>query len=60
MLGDIGQGMGVGQSSSILCGRPNLCAVSLGLHEAFMETTVLYVNFSALKGPSLLTRPERR
>ncbi|MGW0822532.1 acyl-CoA dehydrogenase family protein [Streptomyces sp. NPDC002845] len=43
VLGDIGQGMSVGQCSSILYGRPNLCAVSLGLHEAFVKTTARYL-----------------
>ncbi|MCZ1001162.1 acyl-CoA dehydrogenase [Streptomyces mirabilis] len=43
VLGEVGHGMNVGQSSSILYGRPNLAAVSLGLHEAIVETTVCYL-----------------
>ncbi|MGW3341332.1 acyl-CoA dehydrogenase family protein [Streptomyces sp. NPDC001009] len=40
IIGEVGQGMDVAQSSSILYGRPNIAAVSLGVHEAVMETTV--------------------
>lgn len=39
MIGEIGQGLSVAQSSSILYGRPNLAAVSLGIHEAVVATT---------------------
>ena len=39
LIGKIGQGLAVAQSSSILYGRPNLAAVSLGIHEAVMATT---------------------
>jgi len=39
VLGDIGQGLSVAQSSSILYGRLNLAGVSLGIHEAFVEVT---------------------
>ncbi|MFD6435886.1 acyl-CoA dehydrogenase family protein [Streptomyces venezuelae] len=39
VVGDIGQGLSVAQSSSILYGRPNLAAVSLGVHEAVIDTT---------------------
>src|SRR5690606_33648527 len=39
MIGEIGQGLAVAQSSSILYGRPNLAAVSLGIHEAVVATT---------------------
>jgi alkylation response protein AidB-like acyl-CoA dehydrogenase len=39
VVGDIGQGLSVAQSSSILCGRPNLAAISLGIHEAVVATT---------------------
>lgn len=40
VLGEIGQGLFVAQSASILYGRPNLTAVSLGIHEALVTTTV--------------------
>ncbi|MFI5743871.1 acyl-CoA dehydrogenase family protein [Streptomyces anulatus] len=39
IVGEIGQGLSVAQSSSILYGRPNLAAVSLGIHEAVVATT---------------------
>ncbi|WP_420036131.1 acyl-CoA dehydrogenase family protein [Streptomyces sp. cg28] len=39
VLGDVGQGLDVAQSSSILYGRPNLAAVSLGVHEMAVATT---------------------
>ncbi|WP_030593331.1 acyl-CoA dehydrogenase family protein [Streptomyces globisporus] len=39
VVGEIGQGLAVAQSSSILYGRPNLAAVSLGIHEAVVATT---------------------
>ncbi|WP_031045763.1 acyl-CoA dehydrogenase family protein [Streptomyces sp. NRRL F-5650] len=39
MVGEVGQGLSVAQSSSILYGRPNLAAVSLGIHEAVVATT---------------------
>ncbi|WP_432034066.1 acyl-CoA dehydrogenase family protein [Streptomyces antibioticus] len=39
VLGEVGQGLSVAQSASILYGRPNLTAVSLGVHEALVATT---------------------
>ncbi|MEU6146144.1 acyl-CoA dehydrogenase family protein [Streptomyces sp. NPDC047081] len=43
-LGPEGQGLAVAYSSSILYGRPNLTAVSLGIHQAvFEETTALCI-----------------
>ncbi|MGW3308297.1 acyl-CoA dehydrogenase family protein [Streptomyces sp. NPDC001073] len=44
VLGPVGQGLYVAQSSSILCGRPNLTAVSLGIHEALVQTTTDYLS----------------
>lgn len=44
VLGDVGQGFEVAQSSSILYGRPNLTAVSLGLHETALSLTAEYVS----------------
>jgi alkylation response protein AidB-like acyl-CoA dehydrogenase len=44
VLGEVGQGFDVAQSSSILCGRPNLTAVSLGLHETAVSLTAQYVS----------------
>ncbi|WP_256839334.1 acyl-CoA dehydrogenase family protein [Ornithinimicrobium faecis] len=39
-LGDEGQGLAVAYSSSMLYGRPNLTAVSLGIHQAIVEESV--------------------
>ncbi|GGJ61137.1 acyl-CoA dehydrogenase family protein [Streptomyces brasiliensis] len=39
LLGVEGQGLSVAYSSSILYGRPNLTAVSLGIHQAAFEET---------------------
>jgi len=41
-LGEEGDGLNVAYSSSTLYGRPNLAAVSLGIHQAVMEATVAY------------------
>ncbi|MEU6813988.1 acyl-CoA dehydrogenase family protein [Streptomyces sp. NPDC046860] len=43
IIGKVGQGMDVSQSSSILYGRPNLAAVSLGVHETLAELTDRYL-----------------
>ncbi|MGW2590317.1 acyl-CoA dehydrogenase family protein [Streptomyces sp. NPDC001515] len=40
VVGEIGQGHAVAQSSSILYGRPNLAAVSLGIHDTGVDTTI--------------------
>jgi alkylation response protein AidB-like acyl-CoA dehydrogenase len=42
-LGAEGDGLAVAYSSSILYGRPNLTAVSLGIHRAILEETTAYV-----------------
>ncbi|MFJ7242138.1 acyl-CoA dehydrogenase family protein [Streptomyces olivaceus] len=39
VIGEVGQGLAVAQSSSILYGRPNLAAVTLGIHETVVDTT---------------------
>ncbi|MFF5962801.1 acyl-CoA dehydrogenase family protein [Streptomyces collinus] len=44
VLGEVGQGLSVAQSSSILYGRPNLTAISLGIHEALVETTARFLS----------------
>ncbi|MFI6464529.1 acyl-CoA dehydrogenase family protein [Streptomyces sp. NPDC050538] len=44
VLGEVGQGLYVAQSSSILYGRPNLTAVSLGIHEALVKTTANFLS----------------
>jgi alkylation response protein AidB-like acyl-CoA dehydrogenase len=42
LLGREGQGLEVAYSSSILYGRPNLTAVSLGIHQAILEETTAF------------------
>jgi alkylation response protein AidB-like acyl-CoA dehydrogenase len=42
MLGAEGDGLPVAYSSSVLYGRPNLTAVSLGIHQALMEETATF------------------
>jgi alkylation response protein AidB-like acyl-CoA dehydrogenase len=42
-LGAEGDGLAVAYSSSVLYGRPNLTAVSLGIHRALMEETSAFV-----------------
>ncbi|MFI6374764.1 acyl-CoA dehydrogenase family protein [Streptomyces sp. NPDC050546] len=44
ILGEIGQGLYVAQSASILYGRPNLTALSLGIHEALVQTTAQFLS----------------
>ncbi|MEU9167708.1 acyl-CoA dehydrogenase family protein [Streptomyces sp. NPDC048420] len=44
VLGAIGKGLDVAQSISILYGRPNLTAVSLGIHEALVATTAQWLS----------------
>jgi alkylation response protein AidB-like acyl-CoA dehydrogenase len=41
-LGEEGDGLSIAYSSSILYGRPNLTAVSLGIHRALLEETSAY------------------
>ncbi|WP_327373094.1 acyl-CoA dehydrogenase family protein [Streptomyces sp. NBC_01216] len=41
-LGDEGEGLAVAYSSSVLYGRANLTAVSLGIHQAIMEETTQF------------------
>lgn len=41
-LGEEGDGLAVAYSSSILYGRPNLTAVSLGIHRALLEETTAF------------------
>ncbi|MFP3986708.1 acyl-CoA dehydrogenase family protein [Streptomyces sp. E11-3] len=41
-LGEEGDGLAVAYSSSVLYGRPNLTAVSLGIHQALLDETVRF------------------
>ncbi|MCC3763716.1 acyl-CoA dehydrogenase family protein [Glycomyces sp. TRM65418] len=49
-LGDEGDGLAVAYSSSILYGRSNLTAVSLGIHQAILDATVEYASGRELYG----------
>ncbi|MFE4829893.1 acyl-CoA dehydrogenase family protein [Streptomyces sp. NPDC056672] len=42
LIGDVGDGLAVAYSSSVLYGRPNLTAVALGIHRAVIEETVRF------------------
>jgi alkylation response protein AidB-like acyl-CoA dehydrogenase len=44
LLGTEGDGLAVAYSSSILYGRPNLTAVSLGIHRALIDETAAFVS----------------
>jgi alkylation response protein AidB-like acyl-CoA dehydrogenase len=44
LLGGEGDGLAVAYSSSVLYGRPNLTAVSLGIHRALVEETTAFVS----------------
>lgn len=59
-LGEEGQGLDVAYSSSILYGRPNLTAVSLGIHRAAVEDTVRFCKERALYGKPLGALPSVR
>jgi alkylation response protein AidB-like acyl-CoA dehydrogenase len=43
VIGEVGDGKDIAYSSSILYGRPNLAAVSLGIHEAIMECAASFL-----------------
>ncbi len=52
LLGGEGKGLAVAYSSSVLYGRPNLTAVSLGIHQAvFEETTALCIERERFGAP---------
>jgi alkylation response protein AidB-like acyl-CoA dehydrogenase len=53
MLGTEGDGLAVAYSSSILYGRANLTAVSLGIHQAILDATVAYASERTLYGKPL-------
>ncbi|WP_405591934.1 acyl-CoA dehydrogenase family protein [Streptomyces sp. NBC_01092] len=57
VLGEVGQGLYVAQSASILYGRPNLTAVSLGIHEALVDTTARFLNDRPRYGGYLAEHP---
>lgn len=49
LLGKEGQGMDAAYGASVVCGRPNLAAVALGLHQRLLDDTITF----------LTTRPRR-
>ncbi|MFF4500346.1 acyl-CoA dehydrogenase family protein [Streptomyces sp. NPDC001401] len=57
VLGEVGQGMEVAQRSSIRYGRPNLSAVSLGIHEAVMSLTTRFLGERQRYEATLLDLP---
>ncbi|MFF7452377.1 MULTISPECIES: acyl-CoA dehydrogenase family protein [unclassified Streptomyces] len=57
ILGELGQGLHVAHSSSIVYGRPNLTALSLGLHEAFVSTTARWLQARPRYGARLADHP---
>ncbi|GHH22149.1 acyl-CoA dehydrogenase family protein [Streptomyces lanatus] len=57
VLGEVGQGLFVAQSASILFGRPNLTALSLGIHEAIVATTADWLSTRPRYGAYLSDHP---
>lgn len=57
LLGREGDGLAVAYSSSILYGRPNLTAVSLGIHQAIVEQTIGFATAHQRYGESLSELP---
>lgn len=57
LLGREGDGLAVAYSSSILYGRPNLTAVSLGIHQAIVEQTVQFATSQRRYGQPLSELP---
>lgn len=53
MIGAEGDGLDVAYSSSVLYGRPNLAAVSLGIHGAIVELTVRFAENHVRYGKKL-------
>lgn len=56
-LGDEGDGLPVAYSSSVLYGRANLAAVSLGIHQAIVEETLAYASEQRRYGKPLAELP---
>ncbi|TQM79781.1 alkylation response protein AidB-like acyl-CoA dehydrogenase [Saccharothrix saharensis] len=57
LLGAEGDGLAVAYSSSVLYGRPNLTAVSLGIHRAIVEQTVEFARAHRRYGKPLAELP---
>lgn len=56
-LGEEGDGLDVAYSSSVLYGRPNLTAVSLGIHQAIVDSTVKFATSRIRYGAPLADLP---
>lgn len=56
-LGAEGDGLAVAYSSSVLYGRPNLAAVSLGIHRAVVEETAIFAASQYRYGKPLAELP---
>lgn len=52
-VGREGEGRDVAYSSSVLYGRPNLTAVALGIHQAFLEQTTVFASERVRYGKAL-------
>ncbi len=57
LLGAEGDGLAVAYSSSVLYGRPNLTAVSLGIHQAIVDQTVEFTRTHRRYGEPLAELP---
>ncbi|MFD0856791.1 acyl-CoA dehydrogenase family protein [Actinomadura adrarensis] len=57
LLGAEGDGLAVAYSSSVLYGRPNLTAVSLGIHRALVEETTAFTTTQYRYGKPLCELP---
>jgi acyl-CoA dehydrogenase len=57
LLGREGDGLSVAYSSSILYGRPNLTAVSLGIHQALVDETIAFTSQKYRHGKLLYELP---
>ncbi|GAQ54838.1 acyl-CoA dehydrogenase family protein [Streptomyces acidiscabies] len=57
VIGEVGRGMDVAQTASITAGRLNIGAISLGLHEAMLETTTGYLSSRPRYNGSLTDLP---
>ena len=55
--GSEGDGLAVAYSSSVLYGRPNLTAVSLGIHQAILDATIKFVTERNRYGKTLFELP---
>ncbi|RNG37360.1 acyl-CoA dehydrogenase family protein [Streptomyces botrytidirepellens] len=57
LIGEEGDGLNVAYSSSVLYGRPNLAAVSLGIHQSILDETIQFVKQRKRYGGSLSELP---